>query len=148
MTTSKWTPKDLISQAGRTFVVTGANSGIGLAAARELGRAGARVVLAVRDEGRGRDAAASIPGDTEVRKLDLADLASVRAFADMDPQPHSEIVLVHCAVILSKLGTALALVKESYFSDLVACASASSPLHQPVNESFEPSEVQNVGLAP
>jgi NAD(P)-dependent dehydrogenase (short-subunit alcohol dehydrogenase family) len=82
MTTSKWTPKDLSSQAGRTFVVTGANSGIGLAAARQLGGAGARVVLAVRDESRGRDAAASIPGDTEVRKLDLADLASVHAFAD------------------------------------------------------------------
>ena len=63
-------------------MVTGANSGIGLAAARQLGGAGARVVLAVRDEGRGRDAAASIPGDTEVRKLDLADLASVHAFAD------------------------------------------------------------------
>jgi NAD(P)-dependent dehydrogenase (short-subunit alcohol dehydrogenase family) len=82
MTTSKWTPKDLSSQAGRTVVVTGANSGIGLAAARELGRAGARVVLAVRDEGRGRDAAATIPGETEVRRLDLADLSSVHAFAD------------------------------------------------------------------
>ena len=82
MTTSKWTPKDLTSQAGRTVVVTGANSGIGLAAARELGRAGARVVLAVRDEGRGRDAAATIPGETEVRRLDLAELSSVHAFAD------------------------------------------------------------------
>ena len=82
MTTSKWTSKDLPSQDGRTVVITGANSGIGLAAARELGRAGAHVVLAVRDEGRGRDAAASIPGDTEVRRLDLADLSSVRAFAD------------------------------------------------------------------
>jgi NAD(P)-dependent dehydrogenase (short-subunit alcohol dehydrogenase family) len=82
MTTSKWTPKDLPSQAGRTFVITGANSGIGLAAARELARAGGRVVLAVRDEARGRAAAASIDGDTEVRKLDLADLSSVRAFAD------------------------------------------------------------------
>ena len=64
------------------------------------------------------------------------------------PQPHAEIILVHSAVILSKAGTALALVKESYFSDLVAFASAPSPLHQPVNESFEPSEAQNVGLAP
>ena len=68
---------------GRTFVVTGANSGIGLAAARALARAGARVVLAVRDvakgEARRRDAST---GDAEVRRLDLADLASVRAFAD------------------------------------------------------------------
>ncbi len=82
MTTSKWTPKDLPSQTGRTVVITGANSGIGLAAARELGRAGAHVVLAVRDEGRGRAAADSIPGETDVRRLDLADLSSVHAFAD------------------------------------------------------------------
>jgi NAD(P)-dependent dehydrogenase (short-subunit alcohol dehydrogenase family) len=82
MTTSKWTPKDLPSQTGRTVVITGANSGIGLAAARELGRAGAHVVLAVRDEARGAAAAKSIQGETEVRRLDLADLSSVHAFAD------------------------------------------------------------------
>jgi NAD(P)-dependent dehydrogenase (short-subunit alcohol dehydrogenase family) len=82
MTTSKWTSEDLPSQSGRTFVITGANSGIGLAAARALGGAGARVVLAVRDEARGRAAAGTISGDTEVRRLDLADLSSVHAFAD------------------------------------------------------------------
>ena len=81
MTSSKWTAQDLPRLDGRTVIVTGANSGIGLAAARALGRAGARVVLAVRDLSRGRQAAASIEGTTEVRRLDLADLASVRAFA-------------------------------------------------------------------
>ena len=68
-------------QSGRTVVVTGASSGIGLVAARELARAGARVVLAVRDPEKGQRVAAGIPGDTEVRPLDLASLASVRAFA-------------------------------------------------------------------
>jgi NAD(P)-dependent dehydrogenase (short-subunit alcohol dehydrogenase family) len=82
MTSSKWTAEDLPSLDGRTFVVTGANSGIGLAAARALGRAGARVVLAVRDVAKGQAAAASIDGSPEVRELDLADLASVRAFAE------------------------------------------------------------------
>jgi len=82
MTSAKWTAQDLPDLNGRTFVVTGANSGIGLAAARELGRAGARVVLAVRDVAKGEAAASSIDGDTEVRALDLADLASVHAFAD------------------------------------------------------------------
>jgi NAD(P)-dependent dehydrogenase (short-subunit alcohol dehydrogenase family) len=82
MTSSKWTADDLTDQTGRTFLVTGANSGIGLAAARALGNAGARVVLAVRDTDKGRRAASSIPGEAEVLQLDLADLSSVRAFAD------------------------------------------------------------------
>jgi NAD(P)-dependent dehydrogenase (short-subunit alcohol dehydrogenase family) len=82
MNSAKWTAQDLPRLDGRTFVVTGANSGIGFAAARELGRAGARVVLAVRDVAKGEAAAASIPGETEVRRLDLADLESIHAFAD------------------------------------------------------------------
>jgi NAD(P)-dependent dehydrogenase (short-subunit alcohol dehydrogenase family) len=81
MTSSRWTAADLPDMTGRTVVVTGANSGIGAVAARELARAGAHVVLAVRDPARGEAAAATMPGSTEVRRLDLADLASVRAFA-------------------------------------------------------------------
>ncbi|MEJ7824056.1 MAG: oxidoreductase [Solirubrobacteraceae bacterium] len=81
MASSKWTSADLPDMSGRSVVVTGANSGIGAVTAREFARAGARVVLAVRDEARGERAAATMPGDTEVRRLDLADLASVRAFA-------------------------------------------------------------------
>ncbi len=79
---SKWTAADTPSLEGRTVVVTGANSGLGLVTARELGRAGARVVLAVRDQAKGEKAAASVPGEREVRQLDMADLASVRAFAE------------------------------------------------------------------
>jgi NAD(P)-dependent dehydrogenase (short-subunit alcohol dehydrogenase family) len=82
MSQSKWTAADIPRQDARTFVITGANSGIGLGAARALAEAGARVVLAVRDEAKGRAAAGEIGGTTEVRRLDLADLASVRAFAD------------------------------------------------------------------
>ncbi|WP_436886046.1 oxidoreductase [Nocardiopsis dassonvillei] len=76
------TPIALPDLTGRTVVITGANSGLGLENARVLAGVGARVVLAVRDEARGRAAAESIPGETEVRRLDLADLSSVRAFAD------------------------------------------------------------------
>jgi NAD(P)-dependent dehydrogenase (short-subunit alcohol dehydrogenase family) len=83
-TTSKkqaWDASRLPDLGGRTAVVTGANSGIGLVAARELARAGAHVVFAVRDLERGRAAAATVRGSTEVRRLDLADLSSVREFA-------------------------------------------------------------------
>jgi NAD(P)-dependent dehydrogenase (short-subunit alcohol dehydrogenase family) len=69
-------------QTGRTVIVTGANSGIGRAAATALAEKGARVVLAVRNTDKGNAAAADMSGETEVRQLDLASLASVRAFAD------------------------------------------------------------------
>ncbi|MDA8060870.1 MAG: oxidoreductase [Actinomycetota bacterium] len=72
----------MADQSGRRVVVTGANSGIGLAAATELARHGAEVTLAVRDEAKGRRAASGMPGRVEVRRLDLADLSSVRAFAE------------------------------------------------------------------
>ncbi len=72
---------DIPDLVGRSVVVTGANSGIGRAAARALAGAHARVVLAVRDLEKGQAAAATMPGETEVRQLDLASLASVRAFA-------------------------------------------------------------------
>jgi NAD(P)-dependent dehydrogenase (short-subunit alcohol dehydrogenase family) len=77
-----WTTADLPDQTGRTVVVTGGNSGIGRQTAAALAAVGARVVLAVRDPGRGAEAARSMTGDVEVRVLDLADLASVRRFAD------------------------------------------------------------------
>jgi NAD(P)-dependent dehydrogenase (short-subunit alcohol dehydrogenase family) len=72
---------DIPDLAGRSVVVTGANSGIGRSTARALAGAHARVVLAVRDVEKGKAAAATMPGDTEVRQLDLASLASVRSFA-------------------------------------------------------------------
>ncbi|MGW3728162.1 oxidoreductase [Streptomyces sp. NPDC000851] len=80
--TSTWNVTHLPDLTGRTAVVTGANSGIGLTAADALARAGAHVVFAVRDPERGRGAAASVNGSTEVRRLDLADLSSVREFAE------------------------------------------------------------------
>ena len=82
-----WSRANLLPQTGRTAVVTGANSGIGLEAARGLAALGARVVLACRSLDKAHRAAGEIradaPGaDVEVRALDLADLGSVRAFAD------------------------------------------------------------------
>lgn len=78
---AKWTTADLPEQTGRTIVVTGANSGLGLVTARELARAGARVILACRNVDKGKAAAATMAESVEVRALDLASLASVREFA-------------------------------------------------------------------
>lgn len=82
MSSRDWTVADLPDLSGRTIVVTGANSGIGREAAAAFAGAGAHVVLAVRTVAKGEEAAATMSGSTEVRALDLGDLASVRAFAE------------------------------------------------------------------
>ena len=66
--------------SGTRIIVTGATNGVGLATATALARAGAHVILAVRNLDLGAQRAAEMGGDTSVVKLDLADQASVRAF--------------------------------------------------------------------
>jgi len=78
---ARWKAADLPTMSGKTVVVTGATSGIGLIAARELARVGAHVVLAVRDIAKGAVVREGMAGDVEVRELDVSDLDSVRAFA-------------------------------------------------------------------
>ncbi|MBS1691011.1 MAG: SDR family NAD(P)-dependent oxidoreductase [Actinobacteria bacterium] len=82
MAQTGWTAAQLPSFRGRTVVVTGASSGLGLVTARELARVGATVVLAVRNFDKGAVAAAQMAGEVEVRTLELQNLASVREFAD------------------------------------------------------------------
>ena len=80
-----WSEADIPDLTGRTMVVTGANSGLGLRSATVLAEHGARVVLACRSAERGESALASITGTggkAELVLLDLADLASVHAAAE------------------------------------------------------------------
>ncbi|MGI8863153.1 MAG: oxidoreductase [Solirubrobacteraceae bacterium] len=95
----KWTAADIPDQTGRLAVVTGANSGLGLITAQELARAGANVVIACRNLGKGEQAAAqirrSVPAaKLDLRELDLADLSSVSAFADNLHSEHGTLDLL------------------------------------------------------
>jgi len=83
----RWTTEQIPDQHGRSAIVTGANSGLGLAAARELARHGASVVMACRDLAKGARAKQEVEQQVpdarlELAGLDLADLASVAAFAE------------------------------------------------------------------
>ena len=97
----RWRPSQIGDLSGRTAVVTGANSGIGLVEARTLAEHGAHVVLAVRNLDAGRQAAARITGSTQVEHLDLASQASVRAFAARLDGPID--LLVNNAGVMSPL---------------------------------------------
>ena len=78
--TTQWSVSRLGNLSGKRIIVTGATNGVGFATARSLARAGAHVILAVRNLELGAQRAAEMGGDTSVLKLDLADQSSVREF--------------------------------------------------------------------
>jgi NAD(P)-dependent dehydrogenase (short-subunit alcohol dehydrogenase family) len=96
---SKWTAANIPDQTGRTAVITGANTGLGVETAAALAAHGARVVLAVRNLDKGKQAAARIteatPGaEVELQELDLSSLESVRAAAEQLRADHDHIDLL------------------------------------------------------
>jgi len=103
----RWTANQLPDLSGKVAVVTGATGGIGGPLARELARAGATVVIAARDAGRGAATAqavrATVPGaSVEVEALDLAGLDSIRAFVDRFAEAHDGAdILVNCAGVMA-----------------------------------------------
>lgn len=106
-----WTINDMPDQGGRIAVVTGANSGLGFEASRELARKGATVVMAVRNMDKGQAAAdritAEIPAaDLELRQLDLGTLDSVRAFAAAvrEEHDHVDILLNNAGIMATPAG--------------------------------------------
>ncbi len=100
-----FTDRDVPDQSGRTFFVTGANTGIGLETARVLAARGARVLLGCRSEARAQDAIRAIAGevggaDLAFVPLDLGDLTSVEAAADQVAAEPRLDVLVNNAGIM------------------------------------------------
>jgi short-subunit dehydrogenase len=86
MSQTRWTTKNIPDNSGRTICITGANSGLGLEAARNLVGAGAHVIMACRNVEKAEAAAQSLrsgKGSVEVRPLDLASLASIRRFSEL-----------------------------------------------------------------
>ncbi len=105
MRLSKWSVESISDQTGKTAVVTGANSGVGLHTAAALVANGANVIMACRNLARSEEALSQVrsagPGTAELRELDLADLDSVRTFAQGFSAEFDELdILVNNAGIM------------------------------------------------
>jgi NAD(P)-dependent dehydrogenase (short-subunit alcohol dehydrogenase family) len=100
----EWTTADVGDQRGRTVVITGANSGIGLEAAKVLAARGASVVLACRDLGR---AGAALAGaNVTTVEIDLGSLASIRRAADelRSRLVHVDLLINNAGLMMPPLG--------------------------------------------
>ncbi|MFJ9945241.1 oxidoreductase [Streptomyces erythrochromogenes] len=100
-----WTPGSIPDQTGRLALVTGANSGIGYVTARELARRGAHVVLACRNHERGQEAIERLRTEVpharaELHLLDLADLTSVRRFAEGWPHDRIDLLVNNAGIAM------------------------------------------------
>ena len=94
-----------VDLTGRTAIVTGGYSGIGLEATRALAGAGAHVVVAVRTPEKAADALAGIDGQVDTAPLDLSDLSSVHAFADRmaEQLPQLDILINNAGIMACPL---------------------------------------------
>ena len=98
--------KDL---TGKTYIVTGANSGVGLETTRQLVKQGAHVVMACRRVAAGEAEAQSftgLKGSYEVSECDLADLASVRGFVERFLATHNRLDGLMCNAGMVAMGNA------------------------------------------
>lgn len=96
MDNKKWTAEDIPDQSGKIAIVTGANSGTGFEAAKELARKGAHVIMGCRNLKKAEDAKSKISKEIpeaslEIIQLDLSDLSSVRSFANTYRNSHNTL---------------------------------------------------------
>ncbi|NNC11415.1 SDR family NAD(P)-dependent oxidoreductase [Planctomonas sp. JC2975] len=107
--TTDWTETDVPDQTGRTVVITGANSGLGLETARVFARHGAHVVLACRDPRKADDARQRILAETPdahlgTLELDLASQTSVRRAAHRITTdiPHLDLLINNAGALIRR----------------------------------------------
>ena len=102
----KWKAKDMSDVAGKIIIVTGANSGIGLEAAKEFAKNGAKVIMACRSLERGNKALADIKeevpdADAQVMELDLSSLKSIHNFAESFKKEYEKLdILINNAGVM------------------------------------------------
>ena len=85
-----------IDLSGKVAIVTGGYSGIGVETVRGLAGAGAKVIVPARNHAKAVGNLSDVAGDVAIMEMDLADLASVRAFADAFAQNHERLDLLIC----------------------------------------------------
>ncbi len=108
---SKWTAEDIPDQSGKTIIVTGANSGLGLASAKALARKGAHVVMACRSQQRGEEALQEVKqipnASAELMLLDLGSLQSVKSFAEgfLSRYDQLHVLLNNAGIMATPYGT-------------------------------------------
>lgn len=103
--------------AGKTYIVTGANSGVGLETTRQLVEQGAHVVMACRRVDAGEEAANSftgLKGSYEVMKLDLSDLSSVRSFVNEFLSKYDQLHGLDCNAGMVAMGNEVRRTKDDF----------------------------------
>jgi NAD(P)-dependent dehydrogenase (short-subunit alcohol dehydrogenase family) len=107
MATTNWTADNIASQQGKTFLITGANSGLGFEATKVLSKKGAHIVMTARNLQKGNEALEAIKKENpnaklDLMQLDLADLHSIRNFSDEFHSKYSKLdVLVNNAGVMN-----------------------------------------------
>lgn len=108
MASQRWTASDINDQTGRTFVITGANSGLGLESTKALTAAGARVIMACRNTEKAEAAREELSSDSrklaEVHELDLGDLRSVDSFVSGIADRGVDVLINNAGVMDIPLG--------------------------------------------
>lgn len=106
-----------VDLTGKTYIVTGANSGVGLETTRQLIKQGAHVVMACRRIDAGKEVAKSfegLKGSFDVLKLDLADLSSVKEFVSNFLEKYSELHGLDCNAGMVSMGREVTRTKDGF----------------------------------